>query len=178
MRRKITSEFIDYLVEFAKDKTIDELLPIVNERFNETYSKKELQGFLIKHKIPYKYTLKSRSHPNREEYPIGAEYKRPDGMVLVKIGKRKWVYKQRYIYEQHHKVKLKPNEHVIFLDQDKANYSIDNLKVVTARQSGTYATFKRNHGIEFNDKQYVELELAVSSLMIKTKDCKKEYKFY
>lgn len=175
MRRKLNKGFKSYLIEFAKDKTIDELLPLVNKKFNETYNRKKLQIYLIKNKIPYKYALKSRSHPNREEYPIGAEYKRPDGMVLVKIGNHKWVYKQRYIYEQHHKVKLKPNQHVIFLDQDKTNYSIDNLRVVTARKSGTYATFKRNHGIEFNEKQYVELELAVSSLMIKTKQLQKTH---
>lgn len=172
MRRKINNELKQYLLEFAKDKTIDELLPLVNKKFNETYNRYHLQKYMIRNEIPYKYTNPIRSN-NMSKLPIGTERVRNDGMVMVKVGRNKWMYKQRYIYEQHHKVKLTQKDFIIFLDGDRTNFNIDNLKKLSAQQSGTYADFKRNYGISFDDAAYNEFELAVVDLMIKTKQLQK-----
>ena len=60
-------------------------------------------------------------------------------MTQIKISKNKWEYKQRYLYEKYHNVKLKTDEQVIFLDQDRTNFDIDNLKVISRQESALMA---------------------------------------
>ena len=48
MRRKINNELKEYLLVFASEYTIDELLPKVNKIFNENYTRVELNKYLGK----------------------------------------------------------------------------------------------------------------------------------
>ena len=69
--------------------------------------------------------------------PIGTEKVLADGYVWVKVNdipKAKksvnWKQKQRLIYEQHHGP-LDPNARVVFMDGDKRNFNIENLKAIS-----------------------------------------------
>lgn len=52
----------------------------------------------------------------------------------VKLADGNWQRYSRYVYEQHHKVKLKNNEKIIFLNNDKNDYDISNLEKVTNKE--------------------------------------------
>ena len=169
-RRKYNKELINWLNNNAKNYIVEDLVKLVNNKFNETYTKLELQKLLVRNKISYKYTNKNKSH-NMSKLPIGYEYTKSDGMVLVKIGRNEWIYKQRLIYEQHHKVKLNSDEYVIFLDQDRTNFNINNLKVVTNRESSILS----NQKIFSSIPELTETGIQVAKLIIKTKEKRKEY---
>lgn len=78
MRRKINIELRNYCVSNS-NLTIDELLPLVNKRFKENYTRLQLQKYLVRNKIPYKYKFETKSH-NMSKLPIGTEYKKDDGI--------------------------------------------------------------------------------------------------
>lgn len=166
MRRKPNKILNSYLKANASSKTIDELLLTVNNMIDEPYTRLELQRYLIRNHIKYKYTDKSKSHQMGLNVPIGTERIRYDGMVLVKITKNKWEYKQRYIYEQHYGVKLREDEYVVFKDGDRTNFDISNLKCV----SRYVAAHLRNASSNKNTRP---LELLTYELQVKTENKRK-----
>lgn len=173
MRRKINNKLKQYLLELNSKYTIDELLPIINKKFKENYTRLQLQKYLVRNKIPYKYANKKMIRNIGDRIAIGTEYTKPDGMVLVKVEKNKWEYKQRLIYEKYYNVKLKEDEYVIFLDDNRNNFNINNLKVVTRQEAGYIGSFKTNYDINKSDKETTETLLKIANLLIKTKSIKK-----
>ena len=171
MRRKPNNKLKVYLTEHAKELTVTELLPLVNKEFNENYNRLSLQKYLIRNKIQYKYECEYKSHNNAGiSYPIGTEYVKPDGMIIVKVKHNQWKDKQRYVYEQYYNVELRSDEFVIFLDNDRTNFDIDNLKVVSKR----VASYLANQDLKSNYKDITNLGITTAELMIKVKDYKKE----
>ena len=147
------------------EHTIDELLPKVNKKFNETYTRLQLQKYLVRNKIKYKYSTpgRVRDMSKASGISIGTEYKKSDGMTLLKVGRNKWMYKQRYIYEQWYGVKLKSDEYVIFLNQDRNDFSIDNLKVISRKTSGYLA----NHNLYSSDRNKTKLGIREAESIYK-----------
>lgn len=69
---------------------------------------------------------KGQIPPNKK--PIGSERVSVDGYVEIKVTESgNWALKHRYVYEQHHNVKLGRNDIVTFLDSNPLNCDIDNL---------------------------------------------------
>jgi len=178
MRRKINNELKEYLEVFANKYTIKELLPKVNKIFDENYTKSELQKYLIRNKIKYKYEYENKSNNNAgRNYEIGTEYTKPDGMVMIKVAPNKWEYKQRYIYEQYYGIKVKDNEHIIFLDGNKNNFNIDNLYKATNEECGYIGAFKINNKLTINDKEITKTLLLMAKNNFKIKEIRKEYQY-
>lgn len=170
MRRRINQALYDYLKEVGENYTVDELLPKVNEMFNESYSRLRLQQYLYRNEIKYKYTNEKLSHPNcLEGYPLGTEYVKGDGMTIVKVARNKWKYKQRLIYEQYYNVELSSDDYIIFLDGDRTNFDINNLKLVSREVSSYLANFK----LKSVDPDVTKLGIDVANLMITAKGKKK-----
>lgn len=78
--------------------------------------------------------------PNWKE--IGSTRIPKDGYLEIKVsdlkGNKNYKPYHRLIYEKHHGVKIKDDEVVVFLDQNKMNFSIDNLKLVKRRELGKF----------------------------------------
>ena len=124
-----------FLVNNAENYTIKELVNIIKEGFGLDIDRKKLAQYCIKMGISYKYEKPNKSHSNKPT-PIGAIVRKTDGdMLKVKVGNHKWKYLQREIYEQYHNVKLKDDEYIIFLDQNRRNFKINNLKLITRQES-------------------------------------------
>lgn len=181
MRRTKNNKLKEYLKIFAKQYTIDELLPKVNKIFDENFTRYELQKYLLRHKIKYKYKSENMARNARmmgtpkHSKPIGTEYTNYNGLVLVKVDKNKWVYKGRLIYENYYGVKLKEDEMIIFLDGNRKNFNIDNLKLITKQEAGYLGTFRLNDGIDIKDKNVIETEIAIAKTIIKSKELEKDY---
>ena len=131
MRNKYSKEFEEEMYNKASNKTIDKLLDIAINKYNYPITKEMLREYLSKREIRYKGYNPNKAQAMGNKIPIGTEYVRPDGMVLVKVTPNKWKYKQRYIYEQYHKVELPKEIMVIFLDGDRTNFDINNLMAVS-----------------------------------------------
>ena len=88
-------------------------------------------------------------------------------MVLVKEENGKWDYKQRVVYKQHYG-EIPKNHFVIFLDGDRTNYDINNLKLVSNRVASVVA----NQGLFTKDKNLTETSLINGELIVKIKELK------
>lgn len=166
-RRQFNLEMHKWLQENAQDFTAKELLVIVNEKFNETFTLKQLQIYCSHYKIKYKLECKNKSHSNKPS-PIGTDAIKSDGMIKVKVGSKKWMYKQRKIYEDYYNIKLNDDEYIIFLDQDRTNFNIDNLRKISRKESACLAS----SSLAFKDKNLTEVGLQVVKLRIKLKEGK------
>lgn len=169
MRRKFNQVLYNYLKENAEKYTIDELLPIINKKFKENYTRLSLQKYLVRNKIPYRYKNKNMSH-NMSKLPIGTEWLRNDGMILVKVARNKWEYKQRLIYMRHYGVKLTEEDYIIFLDNDRTNFDINNLQ----RVSRNVSSILSNQQLKSSNADITKLGIDIANLMIKTKQLQKE----
>lgn len=133
--KKYNEDFYVFLEENAKFYTIKELVKILKEKFNIDFEKKKLAQYCIKKKIKYKYEKPNKSHSNIST-KIGTIINKTDGnMLKIKVGNHKWEYLQRKIYEDYYNVKLPDDVYVIFLDQNKRNFDIKNLKAISRRSS-------------------------------------------
>lgn len=101
-----------------------------------------------------------------ERVPIGTEYIKKDGMVLIKISSNKWMYKQRFIYEQYYNVHLKNDDYIIFLDQNRNNFDINNLKLISRKESA----YLSNQKIFSKNKEATELGIKIAKLHYKIKE--------
>lgn len=167
MRNKYSKEFENDMIVLAPFYTLNELLEFAKKQYS-TITKKQLQSYLSKRKIRYKDYDINKVRDMGSDYPIGYEYTKDDGMVLVKVAKDKYKYKQRLIYEQYYGVKLTDDDYIIFLDQNRTNFDIHNLKRVSRRESSIVA----NQGLFFSEPALTEVGIDVAKLMIKAKDRK------
>jgi len=169
MRRTFNKEMFNYLKKNGYKHTLKEWQTIINKYFNEDFTLKDTQMYFCRHNIPFKYEMYKKSNNNVFKRPIGAERIRKDGMIQVKVSNNKWDFKQRVIYEQYYNVKLTSDDYIIFLDQDRTNFDINNLKKVSRRESSILS----NQKIFSKNPKVTELGINVAKLIIKTKEKEK-----
>lgn len=170
MRRKFNKDMYDYLVKNGYKHTLKEWVVILNNKYNENFTLKNIQQYFFRHCIEYKYEMPNHSNNNVYKCSIGSERVKGDGMVQVKIAPRKWEYKQRLIYEQYYNVKLTSDDYIIFLDQDRTNFDIKNLKRISRHESSILS----NQKLFSKNSSVTELGILIAKLMIKTKKLRKE----
>ena len=164
--RKYNDKMRMYLEKYARHYTISELINIVEEKFGEKFEPRDLRIYLLHKGIKYKYEMPKKSN-NGKPTKIGSQVIKTDGnMVKVKVAEHKWEYKQRKIYEDHYGVKLPDDVYVIFLDGNKRNFDIKNLKAISRRES---AKMIRNGVFSF-DRAITKLGHLATKMYIKTKD--------
>lgn len=165
-RNKYSKEFEEEMIKKAKNKKIVELLEIANKKYNYNITKSQLRQYLSKRNIIYKDYKNNMVRNMCDKVPIGTEYIKSDGMTLIKISKNKWQYKQRYIYEQYYNVKLKSDEYIIFLDQNRNNFDISNLMKISRHESSILS----NQKIFSKNPKVTEAGVQVAKLIIKIKN--------
>jgi hypothetical protein len=161
MRNKYSKEFIESLAQYAPFHSMTEIMSYTN------LPKRKVEQLLWRNNIHHKdYNPNKVRHSN--SLPILSEYIKPDGMTLIKVSKNEWEYKQRYIYEQYYNINLPKDIMVIFLDGDKNNFDINNLRAVS---TPTYNTARNKHLLSNNiDVSNAALDLAELYQEIKKED--------
>ena len=174
-KRLLTDEQLEYLKENYRGRTTQELADLMNKQFGTNFTVKQLQTFK-KHNgfssgVNTRFKKGILNEYNKDKLKdVGDTFiSKKDGYHYIKLDNGKWVKKQRYLYEQAHGVKLPTRMRVIFLDGDKNNFDIDNLKAVDSR---TILMAKNKH-LFTSDKETTETGLLVSELILKTFDKKK-----
>lgn len=76
-----------------------------------------------------------------KEYPLGTEKENAEGYIIVKVSMTgsqydKWKPKHRLIYERFYGA-IPNNYVVIFLDGNKRNFDIDNLRAISKKVNAT-----------------------------------------
>lgn len=104
---------------------------------------------------------------------IGSERLTVDGFWEVKIkdgcGKRNWIAKHRYIYEQHYG-KIPKGYIVIFLDGNKNNFDIGNLKAISRHENLVMNSEK----LRYQNKETTEVGTTLAKVIIASKKRNKD----
>ena len=166
-----SDEMYEFLLHNASSHTIKELVQLIKERFNIDIEKKKLAQYCIGMKIKYKYENPKKSHSNVAT-SIGTIVNKTDGDYLkIKTDKHKWEYLQRKIYEDYYNVKLPDDVYVIFLDQNRRNFKINNLKAISRRSSAIMS----KDNLFSNQSNITKLGHLCSKVKIKTKEKEEKY---
>lgn len=166
MRNKYSESFDIEMRKLAPKKTLDELLTIAQNKYNYSITKHQLRLYLSKRQIRYQNYKPSHVREMGNNIPIGTEYVKPDGMTLIKVAKNKWKYKQRYIYEQYYNVELQSDDYIIFLNQNRNDFRIENLKKIKRNESSVLS----NQKMFSKNPEITKLGIETAKLMIKSKE--------
>lgn len=103
--------------------------------------------------------------PNRRE--VGEERLTKDGYIMIKIqdGKlnKNWQLKHRYIYEKHYG-KIPEGYNIIFLDGNRKNTNISNLKLVSKYDD----LIMNNNKLFSKDKDITETGTIIANVISET----------
>lgn len=167
MRNKYTKEFENFIRGNASKYTKEELIQIIQDKFNIKISQDGLRRYLNRHQIEYRWTNYNKSNKrNVLKCPIGTERITSEG-VFVKVAQPdKWRRKSRVMYEKYHNCELKDNEYIVFLNQNNNDFRKENLIKSSQKEIAylhNYETFSKN-------QKLTKLALLSAKLMIKSKE--------
>lgn len=104
--------------------------------------------------------------------PVGSERVDADGYREVKIAEPNvWAYKHRLVYEEHYG-EIPEGSVIVFLDQDKTNCNIENLKLISRNE---LARMNKNHRFSDNP-QITDSGLTLTKLDMEIKNKMKSIK--
>ena len=161
------------MYEIANKHTLEELLNISKSKYDYDITKKKLRLYLSKRHIKYKDYNMNKIR-DIKCLPIGTEFVREDGITYIKVEKNKWQGKQRYIYEQYYGVKLTSDDYIMFLDHDRSNFDINNLKKISKKESAVMA----NLHLFSNDANVTKVGIDTARLIIKLKEMREDMNIY
>ena len=166
IRNKYTKEFEDYARKYAKTHTREQLRKRLEKKYNLLISTHKLSNYLYKRNIKCIDYNAGVTKRKIDRHPVGYEYKKEDGMVIVKIQPNKWEYKQRLIYMKYHNCELTDDDYIIFRNHDRSDYSIDNLVKISRKESSYLA----NYEMYSKDPDVTDTGVLTAKLMIKVKE--------
>ena len=115
-----------------------------------------------------KTTFKKGNIPHNHR-PVGSERITKDGFVEIKIAEpNKWDIKARVIYERAYG-KITKGYKVIYLDGDKLNLELSNLKIVSSAEE----LIMNKNNLRFSNKQLTETGHLIAKVINKRGQLKK-----
>ena len=155
---KYTDEMKQFILDNYKGRYNQELADLFNQKFNTNITSRTIKSYKANNKLnsgltgkfrkgqtPHnkgkkmpkevyekvKHTMFAKGSVPPNHRPVGSERISKDGYIEVKVAEpNKWRLKQRVVYEEA-KGKIPEGCPIIFLDGNKRNFDIDNLKCIT-----------------------------------------------
>lgn len=160
-----SDELIQYIEKNRMKYNVNKLCEMIHNEFGKTITPKALRKYFYRHNLEYKKQLCRRWNCIIAK-PIGSE-SNPDknGLVRIKVSEKQWVYKQRYIYEQHYG-KIPKGYKVVFLNGDKTDYSIENLAIAPSKD--VFIMYRQE--LNSTNAEATKLGLQVIQLINKTNE--------
>jgi hypothetical protein len=116
-----------------------------------------------------KTTFKKGNIP-KQHRPVGSERINIDGYIEIKVKEpNKWDLKHRVIYRQKYG-EIPKGYNVIFLDGNKENLDISNLKVISKHDN----LIMNENNLRFNDKELTESAYLIAQIEKKRRSLKNE----
>ena len=193
---KWTEEERQYLKEICLGKSHKEIMDLMSNRFNYKFNKTQISSALKRYNLttgrtgrfekgftPWNKGIKGSMKPNKSSFkkghmpdnhkPVGSErIDNKDGYTKIKVAEPNiWQLKHKVIYENYYG-KVEKGNVVIFLDGNKSNFDINNLRCITRKQ---LLTMNKNNLIK-EDAELTDIGIDVASLIIKTNEVKKKKK--
>lgn len=155
---KYTDEMKQFILDNYKGRYNQELADLFNQKFNTNITSRMIKSYKANNKLnsgltgkfrkgqtPHnkgkkmpkevyekvKHTMFAKGNVPPNHRPVGSERISKDGYIEVKVAEpNKWRLKQRVVYEEA-KGKIPEGCPIIFLDGNKRNFDIDNLRCIT-----------------------------------------------
>lgn len=155
---KYTDEMKQFILDNYKGRYNQELADLFNQKFNTNITSRTIKSYKANNKLnsgltgkfrkgqtPHnkgkkmpkevyekvKHTMFAKGNVPPNHRPVGSERISKDGYIEVKVAEPdKWRLKQRVVYEEA-KGKIPKGCPIIFLDGNKRNFDIDNLRCIT-----------------------------------------------
>ena len=112
-----------------------------------------------------KATRFKKGHMPHNTVPVGTIAMNGDGYYVIKLRdepgltqREKWMAYHRYLYEQHYGVKLGKEDIIIFLDGDRTNCDIKNLKRISKREN----QYINSKGLRFKDPELTKVGVGIA----------------
>lgn len=191
--KNITREQLLFVQKNVKGLLASELTGLFNAEFGTKLTIKQMQAIKKNHhytsgtcttfkkgNIPYYKGSIGLAKPNKTSFkkgtkphnqlPVGDEIVSTSGYLKIKIGDpNHWMFSHRYVYMQAHG-DIEKGLKVIFLDQDKYNLKIDNLRCVTSQE----LHIMNRRQLLFHDKDLSETGVLTAKLIAVTHNIVKE----
>lgn len=164
MRNRFNKEEKQFIFDNYKGITTQELTKMFNERFNKNIPSKKIRYYKKRHKLcsGVDTTFKKGVSPHNTK-EVGYEfYNEGQGYIFIKTDKGNWVSKQRYIWEQHYG-KIPNGYCVVFANQDRNDFSLENLILVRNKD----LMVAKNRKLLTNDKELTKTGVLVAQLINK-----------
>lgn len=169
MKNKYTEEFKKFVKNNINKYTKEDFIILLKDKFNIKISKDALRRYLNRHHIKEKYTdYKEYNVRNVYKCPVGFEKATKEGTFIKVKQPDVWRRKTKVMYEKHNKCKLKDTDYVIFLNQDKNDYSKSNLMKVSHNEM----SYLYNAKIYSKNPELTKTGILSAKLMIKAKEVK------
>ena len=154
-----TDEMVSYIEDNRFKLNVNQMCKSLKINFDKDVTPKALRKYYYRHNLDFKKMVIQRQNCTIK-HPIGTE-SNPDknGLVRIKINDKQWVYKQRYIYEQHYG-KIPKGYKVIFLNGDKTDYDINNLAIAPYKD----ILYIYGNNLNSSDREVTRLSLKVAHL--------------
>lgn len=170
---KYTQEQIEFVKELYNEFNAEESAKKFNEKYNTNLNSSNFRSLANYYgvKCPREYgfkpgkklspeiyekckkTMFKKGHKTYNVKPIGSE-RFDRGYVYIKIDDKKWITKQKHIYQQHYGP-IPDGYQVIFADGNSLNCDIDNLILVSKREmryiNSNHLYIRNNEKIKFNE---------------------------
>ena len=184
-RYKWTNTELEYLRQIVKDRYIFEIAELMSIKFGYEFRKSQIKSIMAKYKItnnmkhkvpkgtePWNKNLKIGNSHIHNLKNTGDEYISSNGFTMMKLDNpTRWVQKHRYLYEQQFG-EIPRDKVLIFLDGNKQNLNLDNLKCITRKQ-----LIKMNqNGLFYNNAELTEAGSELANLMLKINEVSKNKK--
>jgi len=172
---EFTDDEIKWLTEVVSgENTSKQIIKMYKEKYGKELTYNKLQRFKVRYKVKSGIDgCFGKGNPlnGNPPAPIGSErvfYEKGNinqKRTRIKVAPYKWVEKQRYVYEQHYG-KIPKNCVIIFLDGNRDNFDIKNLKCITHKEHEIMA----GNNLYFKNKELNETSIAIAKLMEKMKE--------
>ena len=190
-QHKWSDEEKEYLAKITPNNHYKDIVKLMNEKFEYDFSEKQVTGAIKRYGLktgfkghfkkgstPWNKGLKGYIGPNRTSFkkghapvnyrPVGSERTTVDGYIEIKVeDPNKWKLKHRIVYEEHHG-EIPKGGNIIFLDGNKKNINIENLKLV----SDATLLIANNKKLLFEDRNLSEVGINTANLILKISELK------
>lgn len=164
----LTDEQKEYLKSILEDYSSKEVIELIYKKYNILLNISKVKHYRERWNIKRKENSGryKKGHSGTRTKNIGDEFVDSEGYIHIKIKEPNvWVEKQRYVYEKYYGT-IPDGFHVIFLDQDKTNCNIENLKLVSNKTK----LIAKNRHLLTKDKELTETGLLVAELISKASE--------
>lgn len=192
---KYTSEEHEFLHNYIPGHTYVEIVEAYNKRFEDQITTSRVKAYMANHKINNGLTGRFRKghipvnkgqkgvcapgcekswfkpgHIPKNHRPVGSERVTRDGYVEVKVAEpNKWRLKHIIVYEEVHG-KIPKGCTVFFLDGNKQNTAITNLKLITRAE----LLIINRYGLATDEPDLNDTVTNIAKLMQNTYDAKRK----